>query len=401
MSAEAVRRHKDATPTCTRARLLGDDPPPHDGVPVNSIARELDVDNELIRRWCQWDPHPGLGRKMRSGVGPYTITERTTGKQLQWRGLLVSRSDAEKLVAMVKQPAYKQIPGNPGEWIADGIFRHDDGRVFLTGGYALNHKDRFGLWRGAFGRSLVRGDARDRKGESAAPVASLLVILPGSRCPNNGRWRVRVYAEADMLALAHRRTHKTDGDWTIDNELWRDAEGLWFSRKHLCRIVPGARADTFLREYEQTGRLTRRKYVPLVRRGGAHDGKRSARAVVYHESEALPLLRVGGPPAVPVATIGNTHPPSSDFVVVVGAEYGSGGCVRVGGEVVPVSFGTWKLLRLLAVARDAGSAVTKTEMERIDANPVATLKRFIAKCPAGVPAVLFPGRKSIGGYRLL
>ena len=45
----------------------------------------------------------------------------------------MSRADVELLADMVRNPLNRPIPCNPGQWTAEGIFQHDDGREFMTG----------------------------------------------------------------------------------------------------------------------------------------------------------------------------------------------------------------------------------------------------------------------------
>ena len=116
------------------------DPLPPDAVPVNEICRELNIKNDTVRAWCEWPIHPGLGRKLRSAIGEYTITQ-SNGIPKRYRGLMVSRSDVTACVQLVESPTNRPIPGNPGEWIENGIFLHQDGgQLFFTEKYSSFHK---------------------------------------------------------------------------------------------------------------------------------------------------------------------------------------------------------------------------------------------------------------------
>jgi hypothetical protein len=117
---------------------------------------------------------------------------------------------------------------------------------------------------------------------------------------------------------------------------------------------------------------------------------------------APPLPPAEAPPAGRATVEPKTRPQTGPFTTAVDEEYSPAGCVRVAGRpVYPVSKNTWKLLRVLAEARAKGAGVEKSELEAIDANPLATLRRFMQRCPADTPTIHFPGGKGKGGYRLL
>src|SRR5262249_44940112 len=102
--------------------------PPADGEPPNKLASYFGIDETTIRAWCRWKSPPGLGRKMRSGIGPYVLETSRLGKA--WRrhycGLLVSRADVKLCAEALKNPMHRRFPENPGVWIAAGIFQCDD-----------------------------------------------------------------------------------------------------------------------------------------------------------------------------------------------------------------------------------------------------------------------------------
>jgi hypothetical protein len=243
---------------------------PEDRVPVDALARELGVAPQLLRRWCRWRIHPGLGRQMRNGIGNYTYQNKL-GRQVHHRGLLVSRSDATTCVDMFKDPIDKRIPGNPGKWTDRGIFTHENGDKYVTVNYLMSHKREYGLYERVFGKEWAREKLR-----------SLTVILPGRR------WRVKVYLRSDAEAARTRRLGKIDGgEWIKDNEIWQDAKGeLWYSSAYLCREL-GITYNRFYYDYHMSGKLSLWMFVlPKA----VNTARLAGRARVYHQSQVRPLL---------------------------------------------------------------------------------------------------------------
>jgi hypothetical protein len=254
---------------------------PADGVPVDQIARELDVKPVLLRRWCGWKIHPGLGRQIKHGHGAYTYRNQL-GRTVHHRGLLVSRDDASKCVATFRKPEHKQIGDNPGQWLTRGVFQHCDGRLYYTRAHILEHHDAFGLKESSFNENWFKDK-----------VKPLSVIWPGTKKPDpRGKWRLNVYAQLEVEAASKRREGKIDGGrWLVDNEIWQDADGLWFASLHICRQL-GIDFNKFYYKYHTCGILSNRKTVTPKIKTGKQAGMWGGRATVYHESQVRPLLGV-------------------------------------------------------------------------------------------------------------
>ncbi|VTU02453.1 unnamed protein product [Gemmataceae bacterium] len=256
---------------------------PADGEPVSKLAGDFGVGEDSIRAWCGWDSHPALGRKVTSGTGTFGIAV-SDGRQREWRGLLVSRADVGACVAAKNDPCHYQFPGNPGEWLAEGVFQHADGRLFLTEAVVVAKKKTFGLARGMLRLPVYR------KAVEVLPLA----------WPKRGRgdrWSVLTYSRNDLLKLVEARGGKTaDGSWLVPG-IWADADGQWFT----CEFVVGKGK---VKHYElsrarQDGsplRGVELRHFKRVPRKGA-----GSSPIVHHQSEAMPLMGLRSPAPPPGA----------------------------------------------------------------------------------------------------
>jgi hypothetical protein len=116
------------------------------------------------------------------------------------------------------------------------------------------------------------------------------------------------------------------------------------------------------------------------------------------ESLGWPRVRPRAPKPIAHSPAPKSVPMCSGYTVEI--DDGDRSQVRVAGRAVPVSFGTFSLLRELAIAREKGEGVELRRLQRIDSNPYQTLRRFEKKCPIGSKPLDFPGGKAKGGYRL-
>lgn len=244
--------------------------PPPDGVPVDQLARELEFDGSVIRNWCAMETHPALGRRIRSGIGPYTFT--SGNRQIRWRGLLASRADVTECVQAVKDPLHRRLPGNPGVWIEDGIFLHDTDGVFFTEKY-IRGQERYGL------RGVALYQSRH--------IKPLRVTFPGRE-----KWGRLVFSSAALDRLVERRRGKADGgEWLIPGDIWQDGEGLWYSSRLIARRLG--------RKIGEMHRLLRGKWPSVSVRykevpppAGAHKG---GPPMVHHERDIRQLLGIASP----------------------------------------------------------------------------------------------------------
>lgn len=272
-------------------------PLPHDGVPLNQLARELGIHSKGLERWCVWDPHPAIGRKLQSGFG-----EWNGGPRKLWT-TLVSRADAAACVEALRSPLHRPFHGQPGIWIAEGIYRweHDNvSDLAFTDRYIEEHYEvREENLRG------FRKRGRLHRLELVYPTPS-----------RTGAWKVVGTWEKDLKGiLSYRAGVLSGGGWLVEGELWRDEEGLWFSSFYIARqlvaagkLIPASDekddlslcAGRALSKFRETGVLTRYKEVPRN-----WTKRRGVPPIVHHESEVGPLL---GLPSTGQATVPTTLP---------------------------------------------------------------------------------------------
>lgn len=250
--------------------------PPPDGEPVGVLAKALGVTAPTIRGWCRWKSHPVLGRRLRSGLGD------VEDDRWLWRGLLVSRADLEACVAAIKDPCHRRFPRNVGVWIAPGIFKHDDGRLFFTERYIYASRSKFRMPECTLSRPFYR-----------MRLEALQVVWP-RREKRGGGWTANVYSEASLDSLVERRNGLADGGrWLVSDEIWSDRDGVWYSLKYIARQTgqPVTALYTLLRSIREQGVVTRSKKAP-------RSNNRGSLPVVHHESNnwVRTLLPILGPP---------------------------------------------------------------------------------------------------------
>jgi hypothetical protein len=286
----------------------GESGAPADGVPIKQLARDLTkhlesllgkkgarvVHPNRLLAWCDWDPHPALGRKIWSGDGTYTITE-SSGKTRQGRGILISLADATLCVEIVAKPTNRPIPGNPGEWRAEGIFQHQGGGLFYTERYVHEHPEKF-----KFSENALFNPAYFDQFEK---TEILKVVWPGKRgSDRNGgaedRWKVTVFSAVAIERLNKGGDDSGDGRWTVDGEIWLNKRGRWYSTKYIAR--EGDKSNEQIRRLRLSGILSDVIDVTLGKEpDGTKPGvkadsfKRPGKVSVYHESQVDPLLGVG------------------------------------------------------------------------------------------------------------
>jgi hypothetical protein len=312
-------------------------PPPADGKPVDFLVRTFDLTDPTIRRWCAWKIHPALGRKLGSGIGQYTITEKG-GRERRCRGLLASENDFATCVDAIKHPLHRRFPGNPGVWIAKGIFQHDDGRLFFSDAYIAENSKAFGLNRG----QLLSQQRYSKM------VDALKVIWP-TQGGYGQPWTSTVYSSESVQKVLDWREGKADGGhWLIRGELWQDSDGIWYSTKFIATQL--AKSLTAIGQLRRKRRLTRYKTVPNGQHRRRHGG---ALVVVHHESEVRRLLGIGGPEASAPSNGHSLQEPESDGAAIEPAHVEAAVvvlpndaraewlyhqfCQREGGELVPQS----------------------------------------------------------------
>jgi hypothetical protein len=169
-------------------------------------------------------------------------------------------------------------------WIATGIFRHDDGRLFFTQRYVYEHPERFGMPVNALERFI-----------HTKQIEILEVVGPWRQARE--RWSVYVASEASLDCLVERREGRADGGrWLDANKIWRDAEGCWYSKWHIARVTgrPTWQVDQLLHAARRLGEVKRFKTAP--RQDKPNFGRP---LIVHHESDSRvrELLGIGGRPA--------------------------------------------------------------------------------------------------------
>jgi hypothetical protein len=218
-------------------------------------ANKQPIGDHTLESWCEWDPHPALGRKVRSGAGPYTITAKD-GEERDWRGLMMSESDADACVNALKlPPERKKYPNNPGVWIlvkragkqgyephekTEGIFALFDGdgktvgqKLFFTAAYIEHH---YGFAHGSMGKECYK-----------SKLDRLEVTLPG--CKN--RWQIDVYSQESVERLVEWRSGKFNGGrWLDSNKMWVNAQG---ERKYSGHFI----AEQLVKRHAEAGKVVK------------------------------------------------------------------------------------------------------------------------------------------------
>jgi hypothetical protein len=259
--------------------------PPADGTPIEDLARENRVPTQTLWKWKSWPTHPLLGRAVRAGVGIH-VEELANHRQRRRRVLLLSRSDVLTCADLIRNPLNRPIPGNPGVWIAEGIFRHTDGRLFFTTKYVHLNRGKFEFRT----RQVFSPSFRKR-------LESLPVVWPQAGRAKEGRWTLTVYSEATLDQVAKWRSGRSaDGEWLAPGVLWKDAEGLWYSTSTIRQQL-GLSKCQFESLVVERGLQSWSKKVTPRAMSGPNAGKLAGLTRVFHDSKVLPLLGIGGPAA--------------------------------------------------------------------------------------------------------
>ena len=256
--------------------------PPSDGMPIQVLSRELGVTGPTLRAWCGWKSHPVLGRKVKSGFGPFVI-EAKDGEKRTWRGLLMSRTDAKSCTDALKvTPVGKKFPGNPGVWISlatsdgemkgqsniDGVFLHENRGRFYTPSYIARNN--------GVGSRLFSKDGHTDN------LESIEVFLP-----NKGF--VEVFSKDSVERVLNWKEGNTDdGHWLTPNEIWVDFEGKHYAHDFIARKMPCSL--NFVSYMQEDGLLGLGKLVPRDR---GKDSKVTGGSIpVFLEREIFPLLNL-------------------------------------------------------------------------------------------------------------
>jgi hypothetical protein len=264
---------------------------PPDGEPITQLAKELGIPRPTLQLWCGEKKNPILDRPLRKGVGPVETTT-TDGRVRHLRVLLVSRADVEACLDAIKNPLLRRFAANPGVWLAPGVFRHDDGRLFFTDRYIYDHVDRFGIGEGSLCTVAYRRQ-----------LDTLEVAWPAYAKRDR---RVRLVFSMDCLdrRLQRRAGVEGGGEWLAIGDIWHDSEGVWYSSRFIAKRTKTSirRMHEFLRA---SGLVERFKKVPIP---AGPPGSRSPTrfAVVHHWSEVHPLIGLDG-----AASLGRTEPTTS------------------------------------------------------------------------------------------
>jgi hypothetical protein len=180
----------------------------------------------------------------------------------------VSRADVETCVQAFRHPCHFPFPGNPGFWISEGVFQHNSGELCFTEKYVAENPQRFGFKQGHL-----------RQTHNTRKLDVLRVTWPGTGC---GGWSRVIYSAPSLLRLSKLRADPTpaEGEWIEQDDIWHDADGLWYSSRYIARKMeqPVARMHSLLRG---SGLIARFKSIPRRGRGPV---------VVHHQDEAHPVL---------------------------------------------------------------------------------------------------------------
>jgi hypothetical protein len=375
---------------------------PPDGKPFNVLSKKLEVPGTTLAAWSTWDPHPALGRKARSGIGPYFVPRNGSGF---WRYdlKLMSEADAKECVRVLKgRVEGVEILGNPGVWIwieksakvgseafgvTLGIFQHEtEGQCFT-----LAYVER----KCGINRSLA---SRSKK------LVSFEVTLPGYGGRSRRPWGIEVFTEKSVNLVIERRMNRTDKrDWQVSNEIWRDSDGTWYSSSRVATLLGISLAEVSVRR--TNGTFTKFKQVPRQHLDAQKNAGGTPDILVHHESDIHPLLGIPYQSQAAVAgsafkdvdsapTTGADLPTAEKKVVIVGTR------VTIGGSEKKLRKAGFDCVKALYNAGPSG--LTKDQLDiksgHSEARKILSLlKRSDADWHE---VIVFPGVNAAGGYRL-
>jgi hypothetical protein len=260
-----------------------------DAASIVTLAQELRVPEPTLRHWLTWSEHPGLDweRREKLAITPAKAIRQaqasfTRDDGREYFGTVVSRADVESVVAVIRNPCHKRFGGNPGEWIAEGIFRHDAtpetaSELCYTAAYVMQQPEKFGQ----YGYSTFQDNLRR--------LAKLVVRFPTPGANVRGIWTIAVYREGSILRLSTWRNGAVDvhsGEWLLPATvglIWKDAQGIWYSSRFI-KEQTGKSAGNL----RTTGILTRFKEAP--RSSKLEASKSGTPHLIHHEDEVRPLL---------------------------------------------------------------------------------------------------------------
>jgi hypothetical protein len=246
------------------ARLIVTPTPPAEDMQFRGpIAVALGMNPKLVDKWAKMKSHPALGRKVNQRVGPSGVRE-------------ISKADIETCLRAFRNPIHFEFPGNPGVWIAEGVFRHYDRRIF--------HTDRYVCDRGLFGIAIrgVLSLTCYRK------ILNPLQVAWHQPEKQRGKWTTTVYSEDSLKKYAGWRKGKTkDGSWLVENKVWLDSEGRWHSTPHVAELTNSSLSK--ICNWMIRDKFSKHKKCPMIRPSGEFGGAKTV--TVIHEDEVERLLR--------------------------------------------------------------------------------------------------------------
>jgi hypothetical protein len=298
-----------------RARLDTNKPPPSkvtgpvvpDGYePIWVLSRAFDVAVNTLKRWCEMESHPVLGRKAGCGFYLAKVTRKTKAGTI-YEAMLplqhMSRTDAEACATARGLESSERIGSNPGTWFllkfiskgarlqgaVEGIFNHDNGKSYLT---SRSAEKRAGLSENALSQQCY-----------TRHLDGLKVLAPtpkGIKC-------IAVWSEESVTSrLKEWRSGRVDGGgWDFSNEIWLDSDGQkWISSILAEKKRPGFSFE--LAELREKRIITKFKRVPRDPGDNPKRRNRGGSIGVFHISEIGPLIGIPASEGAP-APIQETH----------------------------------------------------------------------------------------------
>lgn len=368
-------------------------PPSTDMQLISKLAEEFGRSFPTILNWVRLETHPVLDRAV-------NVWTAHNGNQH------ASRQDIATIDKVLKQPTHFRFPKNPGVFLSDEVFKHDDeDRLFVTGCHIAKHRTQFGLPPHA----LYQDSNRNK-------LDLLRVVFPPRRSDNGGRWYRDVFPLDRLGSLRNWRAGKTeDGFWLESNKLWRDSEGIWYSTAYLALpqlLDLPHRTICSLTRHDSYGIFTRFKPVPRERSGFGG----AAEVTVIHSSEVHPLLEGGQNRAEAIgeaicraesgaaadAVIGQAAPRPADAPSTNGSPArivrGFDGEFIVDGKRKPLRASQRDVIAALFASDGLTKDLLETNSTRADARGI--LKRLIEDDADWRAVVIMPGVNAAGGYRL-